>query len=41
MTEDHSDLSRENFEVLASLDVQRFNKFFGTTYQAPPMRQCA
>ena len=28
--EDHSELSREGFRVLADLDVERFNRLFGT-----------
>ena len=30
MTEDHSELSRESFQALADLDVQRFNRVYGT-----------
>jgi hypothetical protein len=41
MTEDHSELSREYFDVLADLDVQRFAKVFGTTYQAARAKVCA
>jgi tRNA A-37 threonylcarbamoyl transferase component Bud32 len=30
LTEDHPELSRESFHVLADLDIERFNRAFGT-----------
>ena len=41
MTEDHSELPKEYFDVLAELDVQRFMEMFGTTYQTPQAKLCA
>ena len=33
--EDHSELSAANFQVLADLDVERFNRLFGTELATP------
>jgi len=38
LAEDHSELSRESFRVLADLDVERFNRSFGTAYPTPTRR---